>query len=238
MKATNASGDSVNAYNISPVCYAENATDAWKYWFDFLSLQAGEGFKQPSRAGNVVGEFINAITVIKDPRQGIVESSERNISVRYAMGELLWYLSGSNKLKGIQPYAKFWEGLTDDGQTLNSAYGYRIFQQFGFDQWAHVKKLLTDDPFSRQAVIHIKDPSEKPTKDVPCTVALQYQIRDSKLYATTFMRSNDIWLGFPYDVFSFTAFQVLMAMELGVEVGEYTHIAGSLHLYESNYKEG
>jgi thymidylate synthase len=52
------------------------------------------------------------------------------------------------------------------------------------------------------------------------------------------MRSNDIWMGFPYDVFSFTAMQCLMAMELGLGIGTYTHIAGSLHLYERNGIDG
>ena len=51
------------------------------------------------------------------------------------------------------------------------------------------------------------------------------------------MRSNDLWLGFPYDVFQFTCMQVLMSMELGIELGSYTHIAGSLHIYERDFKK-
>jgi thymidylate synthase len=208
------------------------ATQAFEVWYHKLTLQANQGFLQPSRAGNVVGEVINAITVISDPRQGIVQSSIRKMPIKYAVGELLWYLSGSNRLSDIKPYAKFWDNISDDGETLNSAYGYRIRYQFGFDQWEHAKSLLALDNNSRQAVIHIKTPDNEPSKDVPCTVALQFQIREGKLFLTTYMRSNDIWLGFPYDVFAFTCFQVKMAMELGVDVGEYTHIAGSLHLYE------
>ena len=38
-----------------------------------------------------------------------------------------------------------------------------------------------------------------------------------------------------YDVFQFTCMQILMSMELGIELGTYTHIAGSLHLYGRNY---
>lgn len=211
---------------------SSNATKAWEHWYNLLN---GMNFdKQESRVGAVVGEVINAITVIENPRDGIVLSDIRNMSMKYAVGELMWYLSGSNQLKDITPYAKFWNKLTDDGVTCNSAYGHRIKYQFGFDQWEHVKDLLDKDNSSRQAVIHIKDASELTTKDTPCTVALQYLIRDGKLYATTYMRSNDIWLGFPYDVFTFTSLQVKMAMELGVDVGTYTHIAGSLHLYERN----
>lgn len=206
---------------------------AWDYWFDILRLQ---NIQQPSRDGNVVGEIINAVTVITDPRQGFVKSKERNLSIKYAVGELLWYLSGSNKLEDISPYSSAWKNLSDDGNTVNSAYGYRIFNKFGFNQWEHVIKLLQKDPLSRQAIIHIKEPNNAPTKDLPCTICIQYLIRDNKLHSTVYMRSNDIWLGFPYDVFNFTSLQVLMAMELGVPVGEYTHIAGSLHLYERNVK--
>jgi thymidylate synthase len=214
---------------------ATSATQAFEHWYNRLSTQAKGGFKQESRGGAIVGEIINACTVIIDPRQGIVESKLRNMSVKYALGELLWYMSGSNQLKSIVPYSKAWDGLSDDGETVNSAYGYRIRERFGFNQWDYVREMLTKDPLSRQAVIHIKDASRKQTKDTPCTMSLQFLIREGRLYMTTIMRSNDIWLGFPYDVFSFTALQVIMAMELGVEVGEYTHIAGSLHLYERNW---
>lgn len=209
----------------------KNATEAWENLYLILKEQAAGGFKQPSRAGDVVGEILNERIIIADPTRGIVDSQERNMPIRYAIGELLWYLSGSNKLKDIKQYSKFWENISDNGETLNSAYGHRIHTRFGFDQWDYAKQLLTKDPYSRQAVIHIKDADNTPTRDTPCTVALQYQIRDGALYASTFMRSNDIWLGFPFDVFCFTAMQIKMAMELGVDIGDYTHFVGSLHLY-------
>jgi thymidylate synthase len=213
----------------------ENATEAFEMVYKELTNQAKEGFKQPSRAGNIVGEIVNAVVCIHNPYDNIVTLDTRNMPVKYAIGELLWYLSGTNKLDAILPYSKFWKNISDDNVTVNSAYGYRIFEKFGFDQWEHVKELLKKDPYSRQAVIHIKDADNKPTKDTPCTVSLQFQIREDKLYCTTYMRSNDIWLGFPYDVFSFTCLQIKMAMELGVGLGSYTHVAGSLHLYERNW---
>ena len=209
----------------------KSVNEAWEYWYNQLAMQRGNHY---SRDGAVAGEVINAITVIDDPKDNLVTSPIRKLSHKYAIGELLWYLSGSNKLDAIANYSKAWNKLSDDGETVNSAYGYRIFEKFGFDQWEHVKGLLKADPNSRQAVIHIKEPNPEKTKDLPCTVALQYFIRDGKLYATTYMRSNDIWLGFPYDVFTFTCLQIKMAFELGVGIGSYTHIAGSLHLYSRN----
>lgn len=47
----------------------------------------------------------------------------------------------------------------------------------------------------------------------------------------TTMRSQDVWLGFPYEVFTNTLIQELLAGWLGAELGEYHHHIDSLHLY-------
>ena len=213
----------------------KTVNEVWEKAFDALKEQAEGGFTDLSRDGSVVGEYLDAVFCVEDPTRNIVTSKIRNMPMRYAVGELAWYLSGSNKVKDIAQYAKKWADISDDGETNNSAYGYRIFNKFGFDQWEYVKGLIRKDPNTRQAVIHIKDASNVPTKDTPCTVYLQFFLRDNKLHLSVHMRSNDIWMGVPYDMFSFCFLQVKMAMELGVEVGSYTHYAGSLHMYQRDY---
>lgn len=225
---------------IGCVCHCETVNEAWEYWYKELAAQAKAGKLQDSRDGEVVGEFINAITIIDDPTRFIVNSPIRKLPMRYAVAELLWYLSGNENLSAIQPFTKAWDRMSDDGKIVNSNYGEKIFKHYGFDQWEYVTKSLRKDTLSRQAVIHIREPKdfvEEPTKDMPCTLTLQFLIRDKKLHLTVNMRSNDIWFGFPYDCFNFCAFQNLMAMELGVEVGTYTHIAASLHLYKRDLKD-
>lgn len=214
----------------------KSVNDVWTQAFEALSEQAKKGYEAGSRDGAVVGEICDAVFCVEDPTRSIVSSPIRKMPMRYAVGELAWYLSGSNKVKDISRFAKKWADISDDGETNNSAYGWRIFSKFGFDQWEYVKNLLKRDPLSRQAVIHIKDASNQPTKDVPCTVYLQFLLRDEKLNLSVHMRSNDIWMGVPYDMFSFCFLQMKMAMELGVKVGEYTHYAGSLHMYRRDYE--
>ena len=209
----------------------KTATEAFDYWYTLLDSQ---NLCADSRDGGVKGEVLNAVTVIEDPTRGIVQSDIRKMPMRYAVGELMWYLSGNRSLSAIQNYTSAWDRMSDDGETVNSNYGWCIHHKYGFDQWWYVKNLLIKDPNTRQAVLHIKTADTKPSKDVNCTVCLQFLLRDGKLHATVYMRSNDIWMGFPYDVFSFTALQCKMAMELGVGIGTYTHISGSLHLYERN----
>lgn len=215
------------------VVEADSIDNAWMKWYDFL---CSDDMSEESRDGEVVGEIINAITVIKDPTQNIMKNDIRKLSMKYAIGEMLWYLSANNKLSEIQKYTKGWDRMTDDGITVNSNYGYCVMKKYGFDQLEFVINELKKNPNSRRAVIHIKEPSDKPSNDVNCTVCLQFFIREDKLYMTTYMRSNDIWFGFPYDVFQFTCLQIYLSMVLEVELGTYTHIAGSLHLYKRNKK--
>ena len=218
-------------YNVG---VADKSIDlVWTRWYDKISKM---NEPNDSRDGMVIGEVINAISVIEDPTKNVLLSPIRKLSMRYAVGEFLWYLSGSNKLKEISKYTKNWERFSDDGENLNSCYGWCIKHKFGFDQYEYVKELLKKDRNTRQAVIHIKEPSNKSSKDINCTVCLQFFIRENKLYLTTYMRSCDLWYGFPYDVFNFCNLQVLLSMELGVELGTYTHICGSLHLYERDKK--
>lgn len=219
---------------------AENADEAFEHWWSLLTFDGAKRI-QDSRDGLVVDEIINAVTVIKDPTRCIMKNNIRKMPMRYAVGELLWYLSGNNKLSAIQKFTKAWDRMSDDCETVNSNYGYCLMHKFGFNQIEQALIQLRDNQNSRQVVLHIKEARnliDNPTKDLNCTVCLQLFIREGKLYMTTYMRSNDLWMGFPYDVFQFTCLQILLAMELDVELGTYTHIAGSLHLYERDYAKG
>ena len=214
----------------------KSVNDVWTQAFEALSEQAKKGYEAGSRDGAVVGEICDAVFCVEDPTRNIVSSPIRKMPMRYAVGELAWYLSGSNRVADISRFAQKWAEISDDGIHNNSAYGWRIYDKFEFNQWEYVKQLLQKDPNSRQAVIHIKDADNRPTKDTPCTVYLQFLLRDGKLNLSVHMRSNDIWMGVPYDMFSFTFLQMKMAMELGTEIGQYTHYAGSLHVYARDYQ--
>lgn len=228
------------------IYYATSIDEAWEHWYEMMKKLAEDGKTDSSRDGAVVGEILNAITVIEDPTRCILKSPIRKLPMRYCVGELLWYLSGNPKLSAIQLYTSAWDRMSDDGVTVNSNYGDRIQNAVDevdgkvFDQMKMVEHLLSVDPSSRQAVIHIKQARDilvNPTKDLNCTVCLQFFIRDGKLYMTTYMRSNDLWMGFPNDIFQFTCMQIYLAMRLNVGLGTYTHIAGSLHLYERDYQK-
>ena len=81
---------------------------------------------------------------------------------------------------------------------------------------------------------------------LPCTISVQFVIRDGKLHCFDTMRSSDAWLGWPFDVFNFSmlAWMVLTLLRcrcnsdnhvsVGLELGSLHLTAGSQHLYIKN----
>lgn len=130
--------------------------------------------------------------------------------------------------------SKVFNNFTDGG-IFHGAYGQRIYGRL-----KPLVDLLKADPDSRQAVLTIFDSRQDlgaSVRDVPCTLSLQFFVRNKKLCMRTTMRSNDVWLGLPYDLVQFTALQGAVAKALDLEMGWYTHSVGSLHLYARDLEQ-
>ncbi|MDO8769436.1 MAG: thymidylate synthase [Burkholderiaceae bacterium] len=152
------------------------------------------------------------------------------------MGELLWYLKGTNRLDFIEYYISRYRQYSDDGEVIFGGYGPRIFGSDGNAQVLKIISLLRSKPDSRQAVVQIFDKTDlsAPHLDIPCTCTLQFMVRDGRLNLFASMRSNDAYMGLPHDVFAFTMIQELVARSLDLDLGHYKHFAGSLHLYDTD----
>jgi len=173
---------------------------------------------------------------IEAPLSRLITWNKRNLNIFCAFGELLWIMSGSENLNMIVPFNKGWERFSDDGHILNGAYGKRLINKDG-NQINQIIEILKADKDSRQAIMHVHNQADLfiKSKDIPCTSSLQFFIREGRLNCITYMRSNDIILGTAYDVFVFTMIQEYIAKKLDVKLGEYTHIAGSMHIYSTHF---
>jgi thymidylate synthase len=151
-----------------------------------------------------------------------------------AIGELAWYLAASNDSHFITYYLSAYKDEAEIDGTIHGAYGPRLFSERWHNQFENVIDLLKRKPSSRKAVIQLFDNADLAGtyKDVPCTCSLQFMIRNNRLDIVASMRSNDVFKGLPHDAFSFTIIQEIAARMLGLDVGEYSHFAASLHLYD------
>jgi thymidylate synthase len=178
-------------------------------------------------------EVLGASLTLTSPRRRLVDVPPvRIINPAFAVAEAVWILSGSDD-SWIYLYNERLADYADDGK-LMGAYGPRLRRWHGIvDQLARVRQQLTDDPGTRRAVIQLFDPEADSGdyKDVPCTLGYRFFLRDGLLHMHTTMRSQDLWLGFCYDIFTATIMQELLAGWLGSGLGNYWLCADSLHLY-------
>lgn len=191
-------------------------------------------------------EITNVIITIKNPNFNLFENQVRSSKEKYICAELLWYFSGSNTVEFISQYAKTWNELKNTNNTVNSAYGYLLFKDkniHGFSQYEWAFKSLVKDKDTRQAFMHFNNSSHQffENKDQVCTLNGLFQIRNNKLNFTITMRSNDAILGFMTDFAFFNVLHQQMYRHLqkfytDLEMGTYTHITNSMHIYERHFK--
>lgn len=173
---------------------------------------------------------------MKDP---VILNNHRKLGYKFMAAEAAWILSGDDRVETIAPYSKEISKFSDDGVHFFGAYGPKVKSQIDY-----VIATLLNDISSRQAVINIWRENPGPTKDVPCTLSLQFLVRLGRLHCVASMRSSDLWLGHPYDIVNFSAisFAILLQLEAllkdqvagSIDLGDLFLTAGSKHLYQRN----
>jgi len=199
-----------------------------------------------SPRGMEVKEIRDCSLEITDPMKNLYVNEHRSSPLKYIAAELLWYFSRTNDPTYIENYASMWKHLHNEDGTVNSAYGYLLFSErneYGFTQYNWVIESLKKDKDSRQAFMHFNKPHHQflENKDQVCTLQALFHIRENKLHMTLTMRSNDVIYGFMTDWAFFSVLHYHTFLELKeiypeLEMGSYTHISHSMHLYERHYE--
>lgn len=177
-------------------------------------------------------ELLNVTLVVEHGLSNVMVHKLRDINYRFMIAEWLWIAAGLEDVATIAQYNSIMKNFSDDGQILSGAYGPRIKVQMNYI----LEKLKLPD--SRQAVATIWTSSPAESKDIPCTISLQWFVRNRFLHCTVNMRSSDLWLGLPYDYFTFSQLTNQIGSTLGIPIGTITMNLASSHLYEENWEKG
>ena len=183
---------------------------------------------------NGTRELIGVNLRLTDPTAILFRNAIRQQSWGYLGAEMAWYLEGSDSLHHLQGFAPSYGKFSDDGTSLYGAYGPRGLSHTSLVELCDTMRAKGLE--SRQFVVPVWRPRDlhKTSKDIPCTVALHFLVRNGLVFLTTFMRSNDLNTGFIYDVPCFCLMQQFVASCLGLGLGFYTHCVGSLHIYDKD----
>lgn len=205
-------------------------------YIDLVKFVLHEG-ELVSPRGMLTKEVRNATIVLTDPTQAIPMGIGRKMNMKIGAVETTQLIAGVSSAMQLNIVSNNnFEAYMNNGRLLG-AYGPRLYYQL-----ENVVKMIARDPDTRQAAALVWRGDETDlallgNKDVPCTVALAWNVRNGKLNATTTMRSNDVFLGVAYDFWMFTRLQMTLAWALGLEVGDYRHHAISLHAYERDWEK-
>jgi thymidylate synthase len=188
--------------------------------------------------GEITKELLN-YTITFKPYDRFLNFEGRKFNLQYIKDEFNWYLCGNKNDHSILKSAKIWKTLINKDNSINSNYGQYINNNF-----LQTAAKLMEDENSRRAIIMIGNNAayNSNTNDHPCTLSMQFLIRDNQLHMTVNMRSNDAIYGLTNDIPAFSFYQEMMYVYLrdnkypNLQMGNYTHNACSMHIYKRHFK--
>lgn len=182
--------------------------------------------------------------------------------------ELIWYLSGEEHIRTLQEHTSIWDAWADEDGRLDTAYGrfwrrYPLpdddsrlegeswaddavefyYEEEGHeyvDQLGYVIKQLQENPNSRRLVVNAWDPANATVSTLPpCHYSFVFNVQNGdtlNLHLT--QRSGDIALGIPFNIAAYSILLKLVAQEVGMEAGQFSHSIVDAHIYCGDDERG
>jgi hypothetical protein len=190
----------------------------------------------PSRVGEVREWPAPVATVYDKPCERVLWEPARAANPFFHFFESMWMLSGGSDVAFVEALLPRMREYSDDGETMQGAYGWRWRTWFDVDQIAAVVAELAARPESRRGVIAMWDPGydlkHLDSKDIPCNTTIYFKLRDGALDMTVCNRSNDmLWGAYGANAVHMSFLQEYVANKLKAQVGVYTQFSDSFHVY-------
>jgi thymidylate synthase len=221
-------------------------------------LDAPERQTRNSATRSTFGERI-----VVDLRDGTVPLlTTKKMAWKTIIRELLWFVRGDTDNVALQKEkVHIWDanasrefldsrGLTDRAENdLGPVYGFQWrhsgatyrdchtdYTGQGVDQLEDTRRQIVDDPQSRRMIFSAWNPTDLPQMALPpCHLLGQWYVaHDDTLWLQVYQRSGDLFLGVPFNLFSYSVLVHMMAHLTKRKVGGLVHILGDAHIYANH----
>ncbi|NNK80674.1 MAG: thymidylate synthase [Flavobacteriales bacterium] len=189
-----------------------------------------------------------------DLQDGFPLVTTKKLHLRSIIHELLWFLNGDTNVKYLKENGvRIWDEWVDANGDLGPIYGHqwRNWNSEGIDQIKNVIETIKTNPDSRRMMVTAWNPSVMPdttksfTDNVangkaalpPCHAFFQFWVADGKLSCQLYQRSADTFLGVPFNIASYALFTMMVAQVCDLDVGDFVHTFGDVHLYSNHIEQ-
>ncbi|MCS7049586.1 MAG: thymidylate synthase [Verrucomicrobiae bacterium] len=215
-----------------------------KEYHDLVRLVLEKGQRKPNRTGVDTISYFGAHYQV-DLAQGYPLLTTKEMNWEAMLRELLWYLSGEDHIRNLRRYTKIWDAWADEDGNLDTAYG-RYWRRFPspyrdangqwqvreVDQIQFVIDTLKKDPTSRRLVVTAWEPGNAQTSRLPpCHYTFVFNVQGNRLNCHLTQRSGDIALGVPFNLACYATLTQMIAQEVGLELGWFSHTIVDAHIY-------
>lgn len=202
-----------------------NAQELWK---DAIALIKEKGEDFTDNDNRVCIEITNLTLNLEN-----VPNSEIDEPIKTMINTNKWIYPTKEELSSImfkEYQAPIYE-YTYGGRIFN--YGKEFNQINSF-----IIPLLKKDPHTRRAIITLYSPEEDSipeNKNTPGLIYMHFRIKNEQLNTTCHIRSNDIFFGWPANIYQIYSLAKLVAEKLNIKIGKITTISNSAHVFKEDF---
>lgn len=179
-----------------------------------------------------------------DLSKGFPLVTTKKVHLKSIIYELLWFLKGDTNIKYLKDNGvSIWDEWADENGDLGPVYGAQWRSWKGangkvIDQIVEVIDQIKKNPDSRRLIVSAWNVAEIPNMALaPCHALFQFYVADGKLSLQLYQRSADVFLGVPFNIASYALLLMMAAQVTGLEVGDYVHSFGDVHIYNNHFEQ-
>lgn len=212
-------------------------------YLELLERVMREGVDKDDRTGTGTRSLFGA-QLRFDLRQGFPLVTTKKLHTRSIVHELLWFLRGETNVRSLnEAGVSIWDEWADEHGELGPVYG-RQWRSWPSPDGAHVDQMaglleqIRNNPDSRRLVVSAWNVAELPAMALaPCHCLFQFYVAQGRLSCQLYQRSADLFLGVPFNIASYALLTHLVAQACELEVGDFVHSFGDLHIYSNHFEQ-
>lgn len=179
-----------------------------------------------------------------DLREGFPLLTTKKLHLKSIIYELLWFLRGDTNVQYLQEHGvRIWNEWAREDGDLGPIYGYQWrswpdYQGGHIDQIQQIIDQLRRDPDSRRMLVSAWNVAQLDQMALaPCHCLMQFYVAEGRLSLQLYQRSADVFLGVPFNIASYALLLLMIAQVTGLEVGDFVHTFGDVHIYRDHLEQ-